>query len=1105
MSEYVLDKKLEGRLFDLLELKAKIPLGQLVQLRRRSRAAKILLLDAAIQAERLTTAQAAELATEVGLDAQRFNGVPADPRGETQDHPAVARPASPPARSMPPPAAPQPAPSPPVAPAPVGARPAQRRLPTPQMEKAELDELDEVPSIDAAHLDLELDDDGGATETPARSGPPRLAPRPAPRPAPTTAVGMDDDEDPFDFSDLEEELAALREPDAPDGSDGSPPTVQGLAALEASPTGSDDELDAEASIEQPGLGDDDEEPFIDHEAAALLAEFEDAREAEEPRSRATPPMEAVDRTGPQTIIGGTSGRDTPWHGDTSPPQAGAAASRAESTGADVPMAGQRYALGRELGRGGMGQVLEARDMSLERSVALKLLIEQEDPSLRIRFMDEARVQGQLQHPGVPPVYELGRLGDGRLFFAMRRIEGRTLRDVLEDLKFGDPELEKQFGRVRLLNLMSQVCRTIAYAHSRGVIHRDLKPDNIMLGEFGEVTVMDWGLAKPIGGPGRSDISTARQHDGGRFSTQAGEVTGTPQYMPPEQASGRVEALGAHSDIYSLGAMLYEILTLEPPFDGPSARTIRDAVMNTRVTPPSERAPERAIPHAIEQLCLHCLAKEPKQRPRTALAIAEQIDRYLEGEQDRARKEGERRKLHELGRVAAEQWSEGYAQLKQLQARTAQMRARIEPWASAEERDPLWKAEDEEQKARLEAARHLSEALAHYHGALGVAGDNSSTRQALAELYYSAFEAADRDRDTVGVAHYENLVRAFDDEGMFRSRLKGDGRLEIETLPRGLYGTLYQQRVVDRVLTPSSPQPLGQMPVRLDPLPMGSYLLRLQAPGLSEAVIPVYISRQESVRLRLRVFPDAAVGKGMVHIAGGPTRVGGDPLAQLATPARTLEVGDFFIARRPVTCAEYLEFLKVVAQTEGLRTAHARAPRTAHGGALLWPPGPDGLPTIPERDGTGLTWHPDWPVVCITCNDAEAYCAWRGQITGQRHRLPTEVEWEKAARGADGRLFPWGDAFEPTFCHMGISRPGAPARGPCGQFQADRSPYGVEDLAGVVSEWTSSWLDEGARQRVLKGGNWASGPTECRAASRFTQPVTAVQPTLGFRVARDAPA
>lgn len=763
--------------------------------------------------------------------------------------------------------------------------------------------------------------------------------------------------------------------------------------------------------------------------------------------------------------------------------------------------GGRYEIISLLGQGGMGAVYKARQPAVKRMIALKILLKEfaDNETVVKRFHQEALAASRLTHPNTIKVFDFGQTDDGVLFMAMELLRGESLAHAISRSGPMPPK--------RVIHILRQCCKSLSEAHKGGIIHRDLKPDNIMLGEFGEVTVMDWGLAKPVGsaGSGRSEISTARQQDGGRFSTQHGEVTGTPQYMPPEQAMGRLEDLGPHSDNYSLGALLYEILTLEPPFDGPTARAIRDAVVNARVVPPSERNPDRPVPHAIEQLCLQCLAKDPRARPKSALAIAEQIDRYLEGEQDRARKEGERRKLHELGKVASEQWFEGYARLKQLQARTAQMRARIEPWATTEERDPLWRQEDEEQKARLEAARHLSEALAHYHGALGVAGDNATTRQALAELYYSAFEAADRDRDTVQLAHYENLVRAFDDEGQFRQRIKGDGRLELETLPRGLQGTLYQMRVVDRVLTQAAPQALGQMPVRLDPLPMGSYLVRLHAPGLSEAVVPVFISRQESVRLRLRVFPDAAVGKGFVHVAGGPTRVGGDPLAQLATPARTLEVADFFIARRAVSCGDYQDFLRGIAQLDGVRAAVSRAPRASHGGAYLWPTGADGVPQMPDRDATGQPWHADWPVTCVSCEDAEAYCAWRAQVTGQRHRLPTEVEWEKAARGADGRLFPWGDAFEATFCHMGISRPGAPARGPSGQFPTDKSPYGVEDMAGCTSEWTGSWLDEGARQRVIKGGHWASSPTECRAASRFTQAVTAVLPTLGFRVARDAPA
>ncbi len=958
MSEFVLDKELERRIFNALETKAAIPLGQLVSLRRRSRAQKVNLLDVALQAERLSPELAASISRELGL--RQLPERAADPSNETAEHEALSA--------------------------------DEAELSVSEFELIGDDALESIKDGDRSH-------------------------------------------EHFDFSDLEEQVAAT--------------------------------------------------------------------------SHQTNPTE---HQGPP--------RDTPWKGATARPQLDADSEvrpHAAELGLDAALpaltaAGKRYSLGRELGRGGMGQVLEARELVLDRQVALKLLIDQDEPALRLRFMDEARVTGQLQHPGIPPVYELGRLGDGRLFFAMRRIEGRTLRDVIEDLRTLDPEVEQLFGRVRLLTVFSQICRTIAYAHSLGVMHRDLKPDNIMLGEFGEVTVMDWGLAKSVNqspgdgrhAEGRRGETSGRLTESARFETQAGEVTGTPHYMPPEQAAGRIELLGTHSDVYSLGAILYELLTLEPPFDGPNVRAIRDAVMTARVQPPSERAPDRGVPHLIDQLCLHCLHKEPDKRPRSAAYVADQIDRYLNGEQDRAKKEAERRRLHELGRGAAERWFEGHGRVDQLQRKAAQMRAKLEPWADVVEREPVWKEEDALHAARLEAARHLSEALSHYHGALAVAGEAVTTRGALAELYYSAFEFAERDRELVQAAHYENLVRAFDDEGTFRSRLKGDGRLDLETLPKGIKATLFQNRVVDRVFTPSTPKDVGPTPIRLDPLPMGSYLLRLQAPGLSESVVPVFVTRGESVRLRFRVFPDAAVGPGFAHVAGGPTRVGGDPLAQLATPARTVEVADYFVSRRPVSCGEYLEFLRHVALEEGLRAAAHRLPRSAPN-VPLWMIGDDGVPVLPDRDSSGQSWRADWPVVAISGDDASAFCDWRTDDTGLRHRLPTEVEWEKAARGADGRLFPWGDAFEPTFCHMGISRAGAPARGPGGTFATDRSPYGVLDLAGGVSEWTSTSLDEDGQQRIVKGGNWCSGPTECRAASRFTQGVFAVALTLGFRVVRDAPA
>ncbi len=1011
------DKHLEVRLFDLLERRAGVRLGQLVQLRRLSRQRNITLLRAALDAGQVAPDVAEDIAQVAGL-----SGPAAPPPSVGQDRfgdlPRLNTPSE-----------------------------------TPSAEAIALESID-ISIEDGPPTDLHGFEFDGTMDEPIQSvdGPPPIAAPPPPA-APS----------------LPPPLPMLQPPPA------EPRPIRETAELFA-------------------LG--DSQPPA-HQTVRMEVGLEPA-----------PTVPELD-----TIAS--------WTGDTEPPTGTEDDSSVEL---ELPDSGDRYALGPELGRGGMGQVLEAQDLSLHRSVAIKLLFDQDDASMRLRFVDEARFTGQLQHPGVPPVYELGRLGDGRMFFAMKRLEGRTLRDVLEDMRHGDTEVIRAFGRVRLLTIFSQVCRTIAYAHSRGLMHRDLKPDNVMLGEFGEVTVMDWGLAKPFDAP--ADGETAELEDvvaprtvDGRFSTQAGQITGTPHYMPPEQAAGRIEDLGPHSDVYSLGAVLYELLTGEPPYDGPSTRRIRDAVVSGKLVAPSDRSPERNIPTRIEALCVACLAVEPERRPRGAAWVADEVDRFLEGEQDRARKAAERDALLTQGQEATETFFARLDEHRQRQNRVAVGAARIAPWASLEDRRRLWAEEDGEQASRVEAARAMSEALASCHAALAVDRDHAATRHALARLYYGAFEVAERDGDHVQMAQYEHLVRAFDPDGSFGARLEGDGRLAIETSPRGLDATLLTYAPVDRVLTPTDPRPLGRTPVQVEPLPMGSYLLRLQGPGLSARTLPVQVGRTEAVTLRVRLFPDSVVGAEHVHVAGGPCRLGGDPLAQLAAPATTVEVDDFFvasynasqlvddffIARGPVTCEAYLDFLYDVARTEGPQAARARIPRGSASGPPLWPVAADGAPeAIPDRDEQGQPWSPEWPVVCVSCEDAEAYCAWLTRQTGVLHRLPSEAEWEKAARGVDGRLFPWGDAWAPMFCHMGISRDGAPSRGPIGSFAADVSPYGVRDMAGGVSEWTRTWLDAGQRQRVVKGGHWASGPTECRAASRFTQPVHRVSPTLGFRVVREAP-
>ncbi len=282
----------------------------------------------------------------------------------------------------------------------------------------------------------------------------------------------------------------------------------------------------------------------------------------------------------------------------------------------------------------------ARDHQLGREVALKRLKEEcvTQAAVRARFLREAWITGQLQHPGIVPVFELGTLPDlDEPFYTMRFIEGPTLSAAVAE--FHRKRSEGTTGPLDLRKLLGSfvsACQVVAYAHSRRVIHRDLKGQNIVLGDYGEVIVLDWGLAKVVGGalakPG-DDACEPRQMvvapPAGVFDeTIDGSVLGTPAYMPPEQALGRIDQLDERSDVYGMGAILYEILTGEPPFRGTREEVLRQVVSDPPVRP---RYKVHDVPEALEAICLKCLAKTPDDRYRSAAALADDIQRFLGGE------------------------------------------------------------------------------------------------------------------------------------------------------------------------------------------------------------------------------------------------------------------------------------------------------------------------------------------------------------------------------------------------------------------------------------------------------------------------------------------
>ncbi|MGE3854221.1 MAG: protein kinase, partial [Planctomycetota bacterium] len=305
---------------------------------------------------------------------------------------------------------------------------------------------------------------------------------------------------------------------------------------------------------------------------------------------------------------------------------------------------ERFQIRGELGRGSMGAILRGYDRDVRREIAMKVMLEQDPTTGQLsRFLEEGQITGQLEHPNVPPVHEIGVDSHGRLFFTMKLVRGRSLhdrlQDVLDDIEEGRGE--RAFPLRARLDVFRKVCDAISFAHSRGVLHRDLKPENVMVGEFGEVQVMDWGLAKLMGRSEEADdeghgLVTSDRVQEGAIRTMHGSVAGTPAYMAPEQARGENATLDERADIYALGSILYELLVFRPPYDGDSLIEVLNLVKSSALVTPSERLRESpklraggvTVPRELEAIVLKAMSPEPRRRYRTVRDLGADVDAWL---------------------------------------------------------------------------------------------------------------------------------------------------------------------------------------------------------------------------------------------------------------------------------------------------------------------------------------------------------------------------------------------------------------------------------------------------------------------------------------------
>jgi serine/threonine protein kinase len=333
----------------------------------------------------------------------------------------------------------------------------------------------------------------------------------------------------------------------------------------------------------------------------------------------------------------------------------------------VMQQGGKYMLGEVVARGGMGEVYQASDLNIQRTVALKVMRDgtEADHQHVMRFIREAQLTGQLEHPNIVPIHELGLDERGRAFYSMKFVQGVTLYNVLQNIGQGDTETIARYSLGNLLTIFQKVCDAVAFAHSRGVVHRDLKPENVMIGSFGEVLVMDWGLAKLLPEALVSHDAAASvpgEVDGGPrqvLRTLAGKVMGTPSFMAPEQAEGRVHEIDTRTDIYSLGAILYNILTLHAPAEGNEVDEVLRKVRSGNIasplshnppprkfwqraqgaTPVLPHCPGNQVPESLAAVAMKALSHRRSDRYQTVAELQKDIDAYQGGFAPAAEKAG----------------------------------------------------------------------------------------------------------------------------------------------------------------------------------------------------------------------------------------------------------------------------------------------------------------------------------------------------------------------------------------------------------------------------------------------------------------------------------
>ena len=748
----------------------------------------------------------------------------------------------------------------------------------------------------------------------------------------------------------------------------------------------------------------------------------------------------------------------------------------------------RYLYLAPLGIGGMGEVIRVRDLELQRDVAMKLL-RKDRLQARGRFERESRVQAMLQHPNIVPLYDRGQLTDGRPWSTMQEVHGESFRQVIDRWWASPPSVsdeppEPVWTLNRLVTVLAVTARAVAHAHGRGVVHRDLKPDNLMIGEHGATLVLDWGIAR-VEGTGPDELLPAEAVSG---LTNPGGRVGTPGYMAPEQGYGGASPQGPASDVYAQGVMLWEILARRRPAPN-------ELLVDLPVTGPA----------ALCSLVRLALEPDPRERP-SCLSWGQALERWLDG----SRKRYEARGVLNEAMVKEQEPRRLRALASELRTSAAQLHSALPDFATEPIKAPIWEAEDQASDHEERAALLEVEVLQGASAALSIFSELDEAHDLLAIHYHRQVRQAELRGDPAGRAHNLALLKAHD-RGRFSAWLLGKGRVTLVTDPPGARVRVLRLLERGRRLRPIEVSQT-RTPLLRHELDVGSYILLIEAEGCHPVRYPVLVESMEhwdgvapgeTAPRTIRLPRQGELAPGECYVPAGWCLLGGDTEAIDGLPQARLWLDGFTIGRTPVTFGQYTRFLDALSHGGQHEQAMALAPgnplTVAAGNELVvrWDGGRWALPSDHPRG-----WTLDHPVVLIDHQGASAYAAWAGG------RLPTDDEWEKAGRGVDARRYPWGQYLDPCFTNLQASREQAEAQA-VGRAPADESPYGALDMAGNVRDWCANAyarrrdLPTKPGWRMVRGGAFsdASARLPC-LAGRYASPPDGRYTPVSFRIARD---